>query len=222
MMNERAEAEAWAEEQFGAAALGDSRRTARLVRVAARAAESPSGKLSEVFASKRELDAAYDFIEREQTKVEQLEQAVGRATSLQCVRSGRVRIAVDGSSTNVVDRTGEKGVGRIGSDAAGARGLKVINALAVDAQGTTIGLLAQSWWARPKAPSRSRKQKRKERRLKKPDEKETRYWLEAIERSAERLEEVGGLGWFQRTLGRRCSRCRRPGTGLRCARRGIG
>jgi Transposase DNA-binding/Transposase DDE domain len=196
-MKARSEAEEWAEEQFGSSALGDARRTARLVRIATRAAENPSGKLSEVFTSERELDAAYDFIERAQTKVAQLEEAVGRATARQCVGAGRVRIAVDGSSTTVVDGTGQKGLGRVGTDMAGARGLKVINALAVDARGATVGLLAQAWWARPKAPSRSRKQKSRERRRKEPSQKETRYWLQAIELSAERLERVGVVGWFQ-------------------------
>jgi hypothetical protein len=33
-----------------------------------RAAETPSGKLSEVFTSDRERDAAYDFVERDQTR----------------------------------------------------------------------------------------------------------------------------------------------------------
>jgi hypothetical protein len=196
-MKIRSEAGEWAEQVFGSAALGDPRRTARLVRVAMRAAENPSGKLSEVFTSQRELDAAYDFVERDQTKVEQLEEAVGRSTASRCVGVGRVRVAVDGSSVTVVDGTGQKGVGRIGTDAAGARGLKVLNALAVDERGATIGPLAQSWWARPKAPSRSSKQKRSERRRKKPEQKETRHWLKAIELSAERLERVGALGWFQ-------------------------
>src|SRR5262249_22418297 len=117
------EFDAWAEEQFGSATLGDSRRTARLVRMAARAAEKPSGKLSEVFTSARELDAAYDFVERDHTSIHRLEDTVGRATARRCVDGHRVRIAVDGSSANVVDGTGEKGFGRIGTDAAGARGL---------------------------------------------------------------------------------------------------
>ncbi|MDC3962438.1 IS4/Tn5 family transposase DNA-binding protein, partial [Polyangium jinanense] len=41
-------AEAWAEEEFGHADLGDKRRTRRLTRMAAQAALFPSGKVSEV------------------------------------------------------------------------------------------------------------------------------------------------------------------------------
>jgi hypothetical protein len=196
-MSARSEARVWAEEQFGSAALGDSRRTARLVQVAARAAENPSGKLSEVFTSDRERDAAYDFVERDQTRVEQLEEAVGRATAGKCLRADRVFVAVDGSSARVVDNTGDKGLGRIGTDRAGARGLKVISALVVEGTGATLGLLAQTWWARPQALRRSRKQKTRERHSKRPEEKETRYWLHTIEHAAERLEGVGAVGWFQ-------------------------
>jgi Transposase DNA-binding/Transposase Tn5 dimerisation domain len=196
-MQGRSEAEVWAAEQFGDARLGDARRTSRFVRMIARAAESPSGKLSEVFNSSRELDAAYDFVERDDTSVARLQEAVGRATALESVGPRRVLVATDGSSANVVDGTGEKGFGRVGTDAAGARGLKVITALAVGADGVPIGILAQSWWARPQAPQRSQKQKRKDRGRKKPDQKETRYWLQTIDAAAQRLEDVEALGWFQ-------------------------
>lgn len=196
-MGETSETEVWAEEQFGKVELGDSRRTARLVRMAARAAEKPSGKLSEVFTTARELDAAYDFVERDQTSAVLLEEGIGLATARRSIQTGRIFIPVDGSSANLVDRTGEKGFGRIGTDTAGARGLKVITALAVGPDGVPIGVLGQSWWARSEVARRSAKQKRKERGSKKPGEKETRYWLATIKNAARRLDEQGGLGWFQ-------------------------
>src|SRR5688572_22203587 len=102
-MNQRATAEAWARGLFEKAALGDARRTARLIRVAARAAERPSGKLSEVFTSARELDAAYDFVERDNTSTTALELAVGSAAARGC--AGRVHVVVDGSSAKIVDGT---------------------------------------------------------------------------------------------------------------------
>jgi len=67
----------------------------------------------------------------------------------------------------------------------------------MSANGVPIGLLAQTWWARAEAPSRTLKQCKRDRMKKKPREKETGRWLETIERSAERLEEAGALGWFQ-------------------------
>jgi hypothetical protein len=191
------ETEQWARDMFGGAELGDSRRTARLVNIAARAAENPSGKLSEVFTSARELDAAYDFVERDQTSVERLERSVGRATAAKSKGQSYVFVPVDGSSVNLVDGTDAKGFGSIGTITAGAQGLKVMSALAIGADGIPIGPLAQTWWSRPKVPKRSAKQKSKDRRNKKPEQKETRFWKQTIEASVERLDEVGVRGWFQ-------------------------
>jgi len=197
MKTSRSEAESWAKEQFGSAWLGDSRRTARLVRMVARAAENPGGRLSEVYAAK-ELDAAYDFVENASLPISRLEEAVGHATARQCAKQ-RIRVAVDGSSLSLTARQIgiEKGFGPIGRITAGWLGLKVISALAVADDGIPIGVLAQSWWARPKAPPRTLKQCKRDRMHKRPSEKETARWLEAIAQSAERLQAVGALGWLQ-------------------------
>jgi hypothetical protein len=190
------EAENWARAEFGDAALGDSRRTSRLVKMLARAAERPCGKLSEVFSGK-ELDAAYDFVENEKLPIALMESAVGTATTMQC--NGRVRVAVDGSSLSLTRRRiGKvKGFGPIGSIKARWQGLKVISALAMTEDGVPVGLLSQTWWARPYAARRTLKQTKKDRMKKKPAEKETARWLETIERSAKRLQGEGRLGWFQ-------------------------
>lgn len=192
-------AESWAKSAFGKVDLGDSRRTARLVRCGARALETPSGKLSETFTCAKELGGAYDFVENPKVCVLRLEEGVGQATAAACARAERVRIAVDGSSAQVVDRTGKKGVGRIGADTLPTRGLKVMTALAIDARGTTVGILAQSFWARANASKTKKSLARKhdERNRKSPQQKETRHWLDVISRSAKRLDESGVLGWFQ-------------------------
>jgi Transposase DNA-binding len=52
----------WAYEEFGHAELGDSRRTDRVVRMAAAPAEQPGGKVLDVFRSSAERQAAYDLL----------------------------------------------------------------------------------------------------------------------------------------------------------------
>ncbi|MDO8680916.1 MAG: IS4 family transposase [Acidobacteriota bacterium] len=190
-------AEAWALEEFGDTALGDARRTARLVKMAARAAENPNGKLSRVFSSARELDGAYDFIESEHVSPLAIEEAQGGATARRCVGLAYVRVAVDGSSLRLADHERDKDFGRVGTTKAGARGLKVISALAVDPGGVTLGLLSQVWWARGEARSGSAKIRRKRRAQLPTEQKETRHWIEAIERTTQRLDAVGAHGWFQ-------------------------
>jgi len=195
-MRMQTEAEVWAHQTFGKAELRDSRRSERFALMVARAIENPCGTISEVFKCLKERGGAYDFVESEFIPTARLELAVGKGTARSCAGAGRVRVAIDGSSTNIVDKTGTKQFGRIGTDAAGAKGLKVMTALAIGPDGGTIGVLAQSYWTRPPAAKQSKRQKRAQRARKKPEQKETRFWLETIESARARLEEVGALGSF--------------------------
>ena len=52
-------AKAWAEKEFGKAALGDARRTKRLVEVAASVATQPSGTVTGTFRRTDEREGAY-------------------------------------------------------------------------------------------------------------------------------------------------------------------
>ena len=196
-MQTRGAAEDWAKSEFGSAALGDARRVARLVKVAARAAENPGGKLSEVFQSPRELDAAYDLIESEHVRAAAVLTAQGRATAQRAIGLRYVFVPVDGSSLQLADHEREKDFGSIGTAKAGARGLKVISALAVDPDGVTLGLLSQVWWTRTEARSGNAKNRRKRRAQLPTEQKEIRHWVDAVELAAEQLDAVGAVGWFQ-------------------------
>ncbi len=59
----RREAKAWAQIEFGQAALGNSLRTSRLVMMAETAAQRPAGKVTEVFESSAAREGAYRFLE---------------------------------------------------------------------------------------------------------------------------------------------------------------
>lgn len=187
----------WSEATVGDVDLGDSRRTARAVQMLARMAENPGGKLSDVFKSAKERDAAYDFMESCRTRTCALAEAFARSTARASAALDRVIVPVDGTSTSLTDNTGKKGFGRIGADVCRGVGLKVINVIAVSADGVPVGLLDQEWWSRPKAPPRSKKAKRHARGKKAPAEKEIHHWCKAIERSAFHLTEQRALGWFQ-------------------------
>jgi hypothetical protein len=73
--------------------------------------------------------------------------------------------------------------------------LKVIDAIGVDAQGTAIGLLALTWWARPQERSPARDTYA--RRARPLEQKETRYWVQTVQSAAAALEERQVRGWFQ-------------------------
>lgn len=184
----------WAARQFGHVELGDVRRNRRLMRMAACACGRPSGKVAAVFTEKDEQQAAYDFLESDHVEVEAVVGGIAATTAESCRGKPYVYVAVDGTSVTVVDRKGEHDFGRIGSDDNGARGLKVIDALAVDSGGVPVGLLGLTWWARSEETSPRDTHARQARPV---EEKETRFWMHTIQGASAALYEREVRGWFQ-------------------------
>ena len=167
-----------------------------------RAAEGPAGKISGVFSQDKERQGAYDLLEGGRVSVEAVLLAMGDATAMRAAAEVFAYVAVDGASITLTDREKAKDFGRVGNQDS-LRGFKVINALGLSPRGVPLGLFTQIWWARPAAPVRtgSKKarsaQKSKAKRQRGTEEKETRYWLRAIEEATARAEETGAQLWFQ-------------------------
>lgn len=187
---QRSEAFDWAYEEFRHAGFRDSRRTHRLVSLATTAALRPAGRVSEVFCSPAECQAAYDFLENGRFDEQPIQQAVSEATVERCERERIVFVPVDGTAVSVVDRRCCKDIGFIGTRTQKGRGEKVINASAVTWDGTPLGLLTQVWWSRVK-----RQTKRNDARG--VGEKETRHWHTAIDNVLEQFSDRVCLCWFQ-------------------------
>jgi hypothetical protein len=162
----------------------------------ARAAERPGGKLTDVMRDRAEMQGAYDLLEEAHVSARALCMSFASATMHRASDAPYVLVAVDGTSLQLTDFTHHKGFGSLGSLQSGARGLKVINALAVDAQGVTLGLLGQVWWARTNAQRDSR-DKRKRNMDRPLSDKETRHWIEAFTQSKAAAEKDGLRLWFQ-------------------------
>jgi len=185
------EARKWAEGEFGSASLGDRRRVDRLVKMAAQAARHPDGKISSVFESDAERQGAYDFLEGK-VDAASLVDSMAQATFERANDDRFVYVAVDGSSVSVVDRAMDKDLGSLGSRNQNGRGMKVMGALAISSRGVTLGLTALEWWARST--------KRMKRSGNRPHRaRETKYWIDAIEHTAERRNRAGSSAtlWFQ-------------------------
>jgi hypothetical protein len=166
-----------------------------LVDMGAAACERPSGRVAGVFSSDREREGAYDFLESDQVATEEIIGSLAAAAAKRSAGLPFVFVPVDGSSVTVTDWTKKRDFGRIGSDSNGARGLKVIDALAVDPQGTPVGLLALTWWARPLAPSVQRDTNAL--RTRPIEQKETRHWVQTVRAACSALDERNVRGWFQ-------------------------
>lgn len=189
---------AWAREEFGAAKLGDARRTNRLVSMAGQAFRKPGGRVSDVFASDAERQGAYDFLECESVDASQLGRAMGEATAQRAAEQPFVTVAIDGSSLTLANHGGNKDFGRIGSyrgKGKGSSGLKVISSLVMDGAGTPLGLVDQQWWVRVNDPRRgvARGAQKKKRIKRAPvSQKETQRWLDAIIASEQRFADHAG------------------------------
>jgi hypothetical protein len=173
---------AWAIEELGHAQLGDIRRRDRLVLMAARAAEHPGGRLTEVFTTSAERQGAYDLLDNEAVTPSALTHAMGVAAARRCGELERVLVVIDGSSVTLTDKAGNKDFGAIGTFESGARGLKVISALAVGVDGVPLGVLDQQYWTRTERQVKASV-------TREVSEKETKHWINAINDSVERLQE---------------------------------
>ena len=114
---------AWALEEFGHAELGDARRTKRLVRMAADAADTPSGVLAATFRSEGEREGAYRFVENSNIAWQDVGQASYRATARRCANERLVIVPVDGSTVGVGWATSTDHFGPVGSSSQGTRGV---------------------------------------------------------------------------------------------------
>jgi hypothetical protein len=167
----------WAREEFGQLAVGDARRRARIIKMAAVAAGAPGGTVAKTFERGAERQAAYDLLEGGRVKESALLDAMAIATVDRCAQFRTVFVPIDGSSLNIVDRKKKKDFGSIGSYRSGGRGLKVVSALAVGSDGTTLGLCAQTWWSRPVV-----RRKRGGSKYRPVDQRESRFWVQTIDR----------------------------------------
>jgi hypothetical protein len=152
--------------------------------------------VSRVFASEAERQAAYDFLESRKCAVEAIQRAAQQACSRDAAGRAFAFVAVDGTTLSLTDRRGSKGWGPVGGRRGKARGLKVINAVALDPSGVPLGVAGQRYWARPKRSPRSRIEQKRESSRRHPDQKETRQWAEVIEAVAMDFDAAHATAWF--------------------------
>jgi len=190
-MTRQSEARSWAWDEFGAAELGDARRTGRLVAMAAAAAQRPSGLVSAVFGGDAERQGAYDFLENSHTSAGPIVDAVGRSCVARCMGEPFVYVPIDGTSLTIVDHENSKGFGHVGTYQHGLRGLKVVTALAVSPSGTTIGVAHLEWWNRPRYGKLSS--------YRPPAQRESQKWRDTIDAVIGRFKEAAPnlRLWFQ-------------------------
>jgi Transposase DNA-binding/Transposase DDE domain len=169
--------EKWARDEFGGAMLGDPRRTARAIEIAARVAERPAGTITGAVREEAEREAAFRFVRNAHISVVALARSAHVATLRRCAAHKFVFVAIDQSSIGLTDTKRTKDLGRVGSrEGAKTSGLQAMTALAVGESGRVLGVCGQRWWRRPN--QKSLPYKRDKRPL---QQRESSLWGDVID-----------------------------------------
>src|SRR5438132_5255465 len=201
----------WAQENFGAAKLGDKRRTRRLVESAKRAAQLPGGSLPQMMQDPAALDGFYRLVDCEQVSHRSvIESHVQRTKQRMAVWPGTVLVLKDSTELDFTTHKTLQEIGQIGNGS--RRGYLCHNALAVDAQTReVIGLVDQRLFIRPQVPkseTRAQKQARQNRQSRlwvaSSDAVGTapagQRWIEVCDREADTFEYFCRLFATQRSF----------------------
>jgi hypothetical protein len=162
-------AKLWAQKTFATAALGDTRRTRRLIDIAARMAQCSGNSASlSCKGNSALLEATYRFIRNDNISPEKIRRAGFEQTAKSVQDIPEILALEDTTSLSYKHQVAEE-LGKLGQVKDKARGWWVHSILMLDASTTqTLGLAHQEWWCRPDDPNDA-------------DEKESGKWQAASE-----------------------------------------
>jgi hypothetical protein len=164
----------WAVNEFGAAELGDARRTARLVDLARQLATTPHFSFPQALSS-AELKAAYRFFDNDEVDTDgilrpHIDQTLARMVSVPVVLAVQ-----DTTEFNLSHLPATTGLG-YGSNSR-VRGYLMHSMLAVTPEGLPLGVMGMKTWVRDDADF-GKKSKRKSLPT---HEKESYKWMEGLQ-----------------------------------------
>jgi hypothetical protein len=169
-------AEAWAVETFGAAELGDVRRTDRLVKVASALGENPSVSLPASMSNWADTHAAYQFLGNPAISHEQIMVPHFAATYQEAAERSQVLLIGDTTDVNLSTHKATTGLGPVGRGNI-AKGFFVHSVLAVDAKDKQLlGCMGQEPFVREPAPEKETRAEYNKRW------RESLIWEQSIER----------------------------------------
>lgn len=172
--DEASQIRSWAHEEFGHARLGHAARNKRVVQMAKRMAESPSGLLTQIFEVPAEREGAYRAVENPAIESEALNVAASEAAARRARDHSMVYVPVDLTSLSLLSSPAEN-LSRVGPGEKVVPGLHVYNSTVLGPAGQMLGMGHQVWFERGPEPLDVPHHKRPF------EQRESRYWLDAIE-----------------------------------------
>jgi hypothetical protein len=166
----------------------------------ASAVARPDGQLARTFTRAADRQAAYDFLESPLGSHEAIACSMGIASARRCRALTDVIVPVDSSSVTLLEKIHDparrKDFGLVASDKDGARGIHVVSALVLAADGAVQGVGAMQWWSRGLSPHRLSRAEKERRPI---EETELGHWTQVIQRTHRSFEAEapGVIPWFQ-------------------------
>jgi hypothetical protein len=164
----------WAVQEFGAAQLGDARRTVRLVRLARQLSLQPQAALPEACAAPAALKACYRFFDNDAVSDAAVLASHVQATTARVAGEPLVLAVQDTTLLDWTAHPATTGLGMLAS--VRQQGLVVHSTLAVTPERVPLGLLAQQVWTRDPAEVG----KKHQRRQRPTAQKESQKWLTSL------------------------------------------
>jgi Domain of unknown function (DUF4338)/Transposase Tn5 dimerisation domain/Transposase DNA-binding len=163
----------WAEREWGNAKLGDSRLVQRLISLGRDRYALPQASIPQTCGSRAKTKAAYRFFDHERATLQNLLAPHIESTTKRIANEKVVLAIQDTTSLNYSTHPATENLGPIGSRPTGIVGLMLHCTLAVNTEGTPLGLLNAQCWARdPDEYGKADK-----RRNLPIEEKESKKWL---------------------------------------------
>lgn len=167
----------WASQEWGAAPLGDARLVQRLITIGRDRYALPQATIPQTCGSRAKTKAAYRFFDNERVTLQNLLAPHIEAATKRVAREKVVLAVQDTTSLNYSTHPATENLGPIGNSPTGIVGLMLHGTLAVNIEGTPLGLLNAQCWARDPAEFGN-----KARRQTLPIEaKESSKWLKSFE-----------------------------------------
>jgi Domain of unknown function (DUF4338)/Transposase DNA-binding/Transposase Tn5 dimerisation domain len=170
----------WAQEEFGAAKLGDVRLNARLLSLARDFYAKPRAQIPQACGSRAKAKAAYRFFDHASTTMDAILQAHYEASCARIAAHPVVLAVQDTTSLNYNTQPAIENLGPIGSRADTWLGLMVHDTMAFTPEGLPLGLVDVQCWARD-AEAFGKKHQRRSLPI---EQKESYKWLKSVQAAA--------------------------------------
>ena len=164
----------WIRTEMQTLELGDPRRSQRIMQMVEQFSAKPGASIPKACGTWADTKAAYRALGSEEISAEQIRLAHARATIERTRELERLLVVQDTMVLSYSTCLQTEGLGPLGKE--GALGLFVHTGLAVTPDGLPLGILHQQVWAREEEQG-----KRKTRRKRLVEEKESFRWLEMVD-----------------------------------------